>query len=64
MIETIPASALVVGDILANNGAIVEQTVLCGHGSRVYIRAELAPGEMQVETVSADLAVPVWRVEI
>lgn len=55
------ASELVVGDVLLNNGATVEQVVPCGHGASVYLRARFDDGYTQVVTVPADRVIPTWE---
>jgi hypothetical protein len=55
------ARDLVAGDVFLNNGATVEESVVCCHGSAVYLRYSFADGESRVETVDATLDVPTWR---
>lgn len=54
------AAELVAGDTLLNSGAVIEQTVLCGHGKSVYIRAVFEDGYTQVVTVPAVQIIPVF----
>ena len=54
------ANELERGDILSNNGATVDLTVICHHGTMVYIDAIREDGSRQIETVPVGLVVPVW----
>lgn len=60
MIVEKTAATLEVGDVLSNNGAVVDQVVPCGHGKSVYIRAKFDDGYTQVVTVAATTPIATW----
>lgn len=60
MIHEKTAATLVVGDVLSNNGAVIDQVVSCGHGKSVYIRAKFDDGYTQVVTVPATTPITTW----
>jgi hypothetical protein len=51
------AATLVVGDVLLNTGAVVEQVVPSHHGTKTYLQARYEDGYLQVVTVPADTPV-------
>lgn len=48
------AGQLVAGDVLLNNGAVIEQAVPCGKGTKVYLRAVFEDGYTQVVTIPVE----------
>lgn len=60
MIHETRAIELVPGDQLSNNGATIEQVVLCGHGQHVYLFARFEDGYTTSVTVPAGRIIPTW----
>jgi hypothetical protein len=54
------AGELEVGDVLLNNGAVVEQVVPSHKGTTVYLAVRFEDGYLQTVTVAVELPVPIW----